>query len=74
MFIKSFNFNILIYSKPFNQTFSFLCQNNFISKPNQLHSNIYFAYEITNGVQLGETSQMSRSLKFFSFMMDKIKG
>ena len=40
---------MIIHSKLFNQTFSYLYQNNFISNPNQIHSKqVYFGYPITN--------------------------
>ena len=46
--------------KLFNKTFSYPFQNNLSSKPNQVHSKyLYFGYQITNGDQLGGTSQMS---------------
>ena len=43
--------------KLFNKTFSYPFQNNFSSKPNQIHSKYFYSgYRMTNGVQLGETS------------------
>ena len=46
--------------KLFNKTFSYPFQNNFLSKPNRMHSKyLYSGYQITNGAQLGGTSQMS---------------
>ena len=57
---KIFELNILIYSKLFNKTFLYPFQNNFSSKSNQIYSKYFYSsYQITNGVQLGETSQMS---------------
>ena len=51
---------MLIYSKLFNKTFLYPIQNNFSSKPNQIHSKYFYSgYQITNGAQLGGTSQMS---------------
>ena len=51
---------MLIYSKLFNKTFLYPIQNNFSSKPNQIHSKyLYFGYRMTNGAQLGGTLQMS---------------
>ena len=50
---------MIIHSKNFNQTFSYLCQNNFISNPNQIHSKyFYYGYQITNSAQLSRTLQM----------------
>ena len=50
IFIKTFKLNMLIYSKLFNKTFLYPIQNNFSSKPNQIHSKyVYFGYQITNG-------------------------
>ena len=44
----------------FNIFFSYLCQNNCISNPNQTPSiYFYFGHQITNNVQLGKTLQMS---------------
>ena len=60
IFIKNFwvkNANIV---KLFIKTFSYSFQNNFLSKPNQIHSKYFYSdYQITNDVQLGRTSQIS---------------
>ena len=46
--------------KLFNKTFSSPFQNNFSSKPNQIHSKyLYSGNQITNGAQLSGTLQMS---------------
>ena len=51
---------MITHSKLFNQTFSYCCQNDFISKLNQTHSKyLYSSYQITNEAQLGGASQMS---------------
>ena len=51
---------MLIYSKLFNKTFLYPIQNNFSSKPNQIHSKyLYTNYQITNYTQLSGTLQMS---------------
>ena len=57
IFIKTFELNMLIYSKLFNKTFLYPFQNNFTSKPNQIYSKyLYSGYQIKNDTQLGETS------------------
>ena len=46
--------------KFFNKTFSYLFQNNFSSKPNQIHSKyLYSGYRMTNDAQLGGNLQLS---------------
>ena len=43
---------MLIHLKLFNKTVSYSFQNNFISKPNQIHSKyIYSGYQITNDAE-----------------------
>ena len=48
---------MLIHLELFNQTFSYLCQNNFISNSDQIPSKYFYSgYWITNGFQLDKTN------------------
>ena len=48
---KLWSSSMLKHPKLYNQTFSYLCQYNFISNPNQMHSkHFYSSYQIINGV------------------------
>lgn len=50
----------MLIQSNFLRKLSYPFQNNFSSKPNQIHSKyLYSGYQITNGAQLGGPSQMS---------------
>ena len=56
---KTFELNILIHLNCSTKHFH-IYQNHFIFISNQIHFNYFhFSYQITNGVQLSETLQMS---------------